>query len=182
MSNCRRANIAGTTCFFTVVTCRRQSILCDAPVREALREAVMVVREARPFTIDAWVLLPDHLHCIWALPLGDNNFSTCWVLIKRRVSLQCGVLYKRYDWLTESKLKHRESTLWQRRYWKHQIRDEADFQRHVDYVHWNPVKHRFVDHVHEWPHSTFHRYVERGVYPRDWGGNDMGLDVEMFGE
>jgi putative transposase len=170
MSRYRRANIAGATYFFTVVTYRRQPILCDAPVREALREAVMVVREARPFTIDAWVLLPDHLHCIWTLPPGDNNFSVRWALIKRRVSLACGALYKRHDWLTASKIKHREATFWQRRYWEHQIRDEADYQRHVDYVHWNPVKHQLVGRVHEWPHSTFHHHVERGIYPGNWGG------------
>ena len=86
------------------------------------------------------------------------------------------------EWMTPSKFKHRESTLWQRRYWEHQIQDEADYQRHVDYVHWNPVKHRIVDSVHEWPYSTFHRYVARGVYPEKWGGLEKDVVTGVYGE
>jgi len=135
MSRYRRTNTAGATYFFTVVTYRRQAILCNAPVREALRDAIVAVREQRPFTIDAWVLLPDHLHCIWTLPPDDVDFPLRWSMIKRRVSIVCAADYKRTDWLTASKRKYRESTLWQRRYWEHQIRDETDFIRHVDYIH-----------------------------------------------
>ncbi|MFZ6750688.1 REP-associated tyrosine transposase [Undibacterium sp. Ren11W] len=158
----------GGTYFFTVVTYRRQSILCDEFVRDTLRGAIESVRCSRPFVIDAWVLLPDHLHCIWTLPEGDVDFSTRWMMIKRKVSLACKASYFRNDWITPSKQRHRESTIWQRRFWEHQIRDDADYSRHMDYLHFNPVKHRLVDRVLDWPYSSFHRYVKNGTYSHDW--------------
>ena len=168
MSRYRRAKTAGSSYFFTVVAYRRQSILCDKAIRNALRASIETVRVTRPFVIDAWVLLPDHLHCVWTLPDGDADFSTRWMMIKRAVSLACREDYRRADWVTASKLKHRESTSWQRRFWEHQIRDENDFARHVDYIHFNPVKHGYVQRAVDWPHSTFHRYVRDGVYAHDW--------------
>ncbi|MEQ1741204.1 MAG: transposase [Candidatus Nitrotoga sp.] len=144
MSRYRRAMAAGSSYFFTVVAYRRQSTLCDEVIRNALRASIETVRVARPFVIDAWVLLPDHLHCVWTLPDGDADFSTRWMMIKRGVSLVCREDYRRADWVTASKLKHRESTIWQRRFWEHPIRDENDFARHVDYIHFNPVKHGHV--------------------------------------
>ena len=177
MSRYRRSQTAGASYFFTVVTYRRQAILCDTPIRDALRSALATTRSKRPFTIDAWVLMPDHLHCIWTLPAGDADFATRWSLIKRQVSHNCGKLYRRAEWIKASKQKHRESTLWQRRYWEHQIRDEDDFTRHMDYIHYNPVKHGHCNQVSEWPFSTFHRYVEQGLYPLDWGGD--GIDADM---
>jgi putative transposase len=128
-SRYRRATVAGSTCFFTVVAYRRQTILCDDMVRTALRTAIEDVRKARPFEIDAWVLMPDHLHCIWILPDGDADFPTRWMMIKRAVSMACRDDYHRAEWMSASKHKHRESTIWQRRFWKHQIRDETDFAR-----------------------------------------------------
>jgi putative transposase len=112
--------------------------------------------------------LPDHLHCVWTLPDDDADFSTRWMIIKRVVSLACGEDYRRADWLSASKLKHRESTIWQRRFWEHQIRDENDFARHLDYIHFNPVKHGYGQRAVDWPHSTFHHYVRDGVYAHDW--------------
>ncbi len=168
MSRYRRAAVAGGSYFFTVVTYRRQPILCDVAVREALRAAISTVRASRPFTIDAWVLLPDHLHCIWTLPEGDADFSTRWMQIKRLVSIACRDDYRRTDLLNDSKQKHRESTLWQRRFWEHYLHDDDDFNRHMDYVHFNPVKHGLVTTPAAWPHSTFHRYVAAGIYPADW--------------
>lgn len=156
--------------FFTVVAFRRQPIFCDEMFRNALRTAIASVQTAHPFVIEAWVLLPDHLHCVWTLPEGDADFSTRWMLIKRAVSLACRDDYRRADWVTVSKLKHRESTLWQRRFWEHQIRDEKDFVHHVDYIHFNPVKHGHVTRAVDWPYSTFHRYVRDGIYAYDWGG------------
>jgi len=173
MSNYRRARVAGGTFFFTVVAYRRQPILCDEPVRAALREAIREVRQSSPFKIDAWVLLPDHLHCIWTLPPDDGDFSLRRSLIKRRVSLAVGAQYRRAEWLNASKLKHRESTVWQRRFWEHSIRDEEDLRRHVDYLHFNPVKHGLVSGASDWPHSTFHRFVEAGIYPADWAWNNV---------
>lgn len=170
MSHYRRSQTPGACYFFTVVSYRRRPILCDDALRQALRAAIQQVRERHPFSIDAWVLLPDHLHCIWTLPEGDADFPTRWNLIKRQVSLRCGAAYERPDWLSPSKRKHREATLWQRRYWEHRLRDDADFARHMDYLHFNPVKHGLCEHVRDWPHSSFHRCVERGIYPPDWGG------------
>ena len=180
MSRYRRATTAGSSYFFTVVSYRRQPILCDNSIRDALRNAIEAVRASRPFTIEAWVLLPDHLHCIWTLPDGDADFSTRWMKIKRAVSLACGDEYRRDDLMSASKLKHRESTIWQRRFWEHKIRDEEDFARHVDYIHFNPVKHGHAQRAMDWPYSTFHRYVRDGVYVSDWAsavdGGVMGYD------
>lgn len=178
MSRYRRASTAGSSYFFTVVAYRRQPILCDETIRNALHSAIETVRMSRPFVIDAWVLLPDHLHCVWTLPDGDADFSTRWMRIKRAVSLACRKDYCRADWVTASKLKHRESTLWQRRFWEHRIRDDNDFARHVDYIHFNPVKHGHVQQVEDWPYSTFHRYVRDGIYTQDWAGVKESLVLE----
>ena len=180
MPRYRRARTTGACYFFTVVTYRRQPVLCDQMVRQALRDAIDRVREKRPFTIDAWVLLPDHLHCLWTLPSGDADYSTRWNQIKRRVSIVCAAEYKRTDWLTASKRRHRESTLWQRRFWEHCIRGQDDFNRHMDYLHHNPVKHGLCKQASDWPYSTFHRYVARGVYPQEWCGVvDVGEEISV---
>ncbi|MBI5006980.1 MAG: transposase [Nitrosomonadales bacterium] len=179
MSHYRRAATTGSSYFFTVVTYRRRPILCDESIRNALHTAIKTARATRPFVIDAWVLLPDHLHCVWTLPEGDADFSTRWLKIKRAVSLACGEEYRRDDWLTASKLKHREATIWQRRFWEHRIRDEEDFARHVDYIHFNPVKHGHAQCAAGWIYSTFHRYVREGVYAQDWAGSvncEVGYD------
>lgn len=168
MSNYRRSRVAGGTYFFTLTTLNRLPVLTEAPVRAALREAILQTRITHPFEIDAWVLLPDHLHCIWTLPHGDADFSIRWSNIKRGVSLQCGDKFG-VPRLTASRTKRRESGLWQRRFWEHQIRDERDFARHADYIHWNPVKHGLVAHAMEWPYSTFHRFVREGAYLPGWG-------------
>jgi putative transposase len=178
MSRYRRASVAGSTYFFTVVAYRRQPILCDDTVRAALRTAIENVRKARPFEIDAWVLLPDHLHCIWTLPEGDADFSTRWMMIKCAVSLACRDDYHHAGWMSASRRKHRESTIWQRRFWEHQIRSETDFARHADYIHFNPVKHGHVSHAKDWPYSTFRRYVKQGLCSNDWVGS---ADIPMLG-
>lgn len=178
MSNYRRANVTGGTYFFTVVTYRRQPFLCDDDVRNALRDGIKQIRQRFPFEIDAWVLLPDHLHCIWTLPKGDADFGKRWSMIKRYVSKHCTRL-KRDDWMNESKHKRMESTVWQRRFWEHKIRDERDFEKHMDYIHFNPVKHGHVKNVSDWPCSTFHRYVKKGTYSVDWGG---GVEAEITGD
>jgi putative transposase len=169
MSHYRRADQTGGTFFFTVVTYRRQRFLCDDDVRVALRNAIRQVRVKRDFRIDAWVLLPDHLHCIWTLPEGDSDFSMRWSRIKRIVTQRCGARLLKRDWMTRSKKHHRESTLWQRRFWEHVIRDDEDYRAHVDYIHYNPVKHGLVRRMSDWPYSSFHRYVNEGVYAPDWG-------------
>ncbi len=168
MSHFRRSYTAGGTFFFTVVTYRRQRFLCDDDVRTALRESIRRCREVHPFEIDAWVLLPDHMHCIWTLPEGDADFSTRWNVIKRGVTRRVGARLQRDHLMNESKAAHRESTLWQRRFWEHQIRDDDDFRTHIDYLHFNPAKHGLVDRVTDWPHSSFHRYIADGTYAVDW--------------
>jgi putative transposase len=123
--------------------------------------------------------LPDHLHCIWTLPEGDADFSTRWMMIKRAVSIACGENYHRSDWLSTSKENHRESTIWQRRLWEHQLRDANDFARHMDYIHFNPVKHGHAQTVSAWPYSTFHRFVRDGIYESDWSGGEANeLDYD----
>jgi putative transposase len=183
MSEYRRATTKGGTYFFTLVTHRRQKLFLDDRVRHALREAIEKTRIAFPFQMLAWVLLPDHLHCIWTLPEGDADFTKRWGMIKRHVSQHCAHLINLDQRPSVSKFKRKESNFWQRRYWEHQIRDEIDFKRHLDYIHWNPLKHGLVDKVSDWPYSTFHRYVAEGVYPKSWCG-DMGAvrEVAGFGE
>ena len=170
MSRYRRANIKGATYFFTVVTERRQSILMNEDVREALRAAIVKVRTSHPFEIEAWVLLPDHLHCIWTLPEGDADFSTRWRLIKREVTVAIGAKYFREEFQTERRAQKQQGTIWQQRFWEHLIRDDDDFAVHMDYLHFNPVKHGLVKTVNEWPWSSFHRLVNDGVYLSNWGG------------
>jgi putative transposase len=181
MSNYRRADTSGATYFFTVVTYRRQNILFHDDIRAALRQAIHKTREQHPFSIDAWVLLPDHLHAIWTLPANDADFSKRWSLIKRHVSQACPQ-FNREDWLNESQIKRQESTLWQRRFWEHQIRDERDFQTHMDYIHHNPVKHGLVQQAIDWPYSTLHRYIAQGVYPADWASEMQDNADTKFGE
>jgi transposase len=161
----RRFYQTGGTYFFTVVTDKRQKILTDEKVRSALRQAVMTVRERYPFEIEAWVLMPDHLHTIWRLPENDAAYSERWRQIKR---------YSQY-------LIGREYRLWQKRFWEHTIRDETDFIHHFNYLHFNPVKHGYVDQVSDWPFSTFHRYVKQGIYPKHWGGSNVDFSIKYDG-
>ena len=180
MADYRRSKISGGTYFFTVVAHERRPVLTTEAVRTALREAIQQARTTLPFQIDAWVLLPDHLHCIWILPEGDANFSARWAIIKRHVSSRCVSSIK--SSVSDSRLRRNERPFWQRRFWEHQIRDDADMARHVDYIHWNPAKHGLVRVVKDWPHSSFHKYVARGVYTNDWGGGEIAAADEDFGE
>lgn len=183
MPEYRRIKIKGGTYFFTVVTFGRQPILTHDQVRAALQEGIQEVRQSLPFIIDAWVLFPDHLHTIWTLPENDDNFASRWAIIKRTVSKRCDSLDGIWGPEGASRSKRSESRIWQRRYWEHIIRDEMDLQRHLDYLHWNPVKHGYVKRVIEWPHSTFHRFVDKGLYPPDWGGiNEDEVEDTGFGE
>ena len=181
MSRYRRSNIAGATYFFTVTTYLRQPILTHPDVRAALRNAIEQVREKLPFTVDAWVLLPDHVHAIWTLPPDDPAFGKRWGMIKAHVSRCCAHLIKSSEPRSASRIKRREIDFWQRRFWEHQIRDELDFERCADYIHYNPVKHNLATRVKDWPHSTFHRYFNRGDYPENWS-TDPGTVIANIGE
>ena len=174
MSQYRRVKVAGSVFFFTVAE-RSSSLLVDQIDR--LRQAYRTVQLRRPFETIAICVLPDHLHALWVLPDGDADFSSRWSLIKSAFSRGLGPAPSRFM----SKIAKREKGIWQRRYWEHAIRDDADFERHVDYIHFNPVKHGHVTRVADWPHSSFHRYVERGLLAPDWGG-DMKEIQGSFGE
>jgi putative transposase len=180
MPNYRRPWVTGGTYFFTVITHKRRQVLTTEAVRVALRRAVNQARTTLPFKIDAWVLLPDHLHCVWTLPSQDDNFAAHWAIIKRRVGRECGALVGALPGISRS--RRNEQAFWQRRFWEHQIRDDDDLTRHVDYIHWNPVKHGLVKSVRDWPYSTFHRYVAQGIYPNDWGGTHVVDAGGRFGE
>jgi len=182
MPNYRRARASGGTFFFTVVTYRRRPILDRPASRQALREIIDDVRQRHLFSVDAWVLLPEHLHCIWTLPKGSSDFSLRWGLIKSGFSKRTRALFQVKEWMNDSKLKHRESTVWQRRFWEHQIRSKDAYQAYTDYVHYNPVKYGYVKRVLDWPYSTFHRYVELGIYPEHWGGTIAEGYGYQFGE
>ena len=172
----RRLRVAGGCYFFTVCLADRGS---DLLVREvgALRAAVRRVMAARPFVVDAWVVLPDHLHAVWTLPAEDADFSSRWSLIKRGFSLAVGGGERR----SLSRVGKGERGVWQRRFWEHAIRDGRDYAAHVDYVHFNPVRHGLVSRVGDWPYSSFGRAVARGAYPAGWGDEGVGFEGE-FGE
>src|SRR3954469_19186676 len=127
--------------------------------------------------IDAMVVLPDHLHAIWTLPEGDADFATRWRLIKSGFSRRVA----RGERISDSRAAKAERGIWQRRYWEHTIRDETDFSRHIDYIHFNPVRHGLVRRVEDWPYSSFHRYVRNGTLPDDWAG-DAAEGEGRFGE
>jgi putative transposase len=168
MSNYRRRFVAGGTYFFTVVTEGRSPIFVDDHVRGLLGDAMRSCAATRPFETVATVLLPDHLHAMWTLPEGDADFSTRWSFIKSaftRSYLAAGGVEQP---ISVSREQHRRRGIWQRRYWEHLIRDEEDFRRHVDYIHWNPVKHNHAACPHAWRWSSFQKWVQRGAYEPTW--------------
>jgi len=172
MPEYRRAYLPGGTFFFTVVTYKRNRILTDNISRTLLHAAFQNVKYRYPFTVDAICLLPDHLHYIWTLPEGDSNYAIRWKEIKRIFSRQYGKQFRSSEKRSQSREKRQESTLWQRRYWEHTIRDEKDFLIHIEYIHYNPVKHGLVTRVADWEWSSFHRYVTMGMYAAAWGGEN----------
>ncbi len=168
----RRANAAGGTYFFTVNLADRSSRLLVERI-EVLRQAVRTVKHRHAFDIVAWVVLPDHMHAVWTLPSGDADFSTRWLLIKAGFSRAIAG----GETICGSRRSKGERGIWQRRFWEHQIRDEDDLARHVDYVHINPVKHGHVARAGEWPHSSIHRYVREGTIAADWACDPGGIEI-----
>jgi len=171
MPNYRRNRVPGGTYFFTVNLLDRKSVLLVEYIDD-LREAVRVVRQTQPFHIDAWVVLPEHMHAIWTLPSGDDRYSDRWRAIKKKFSKTI----PKTEYRSKIRVKRHERGIWQRRFWEHTIRDEKDYAMHMDYVHYNPVKHGWSSTVKEWPYSSFHRMVKMGIYPSSWAG----LDLESF--
>ncbi len=165
MTDCRRIYIPGTTCFFTVNLAGRRDNRLLVERIDLLREAFRYVKRRKPLKMEAVVVMPDHLHCIWTLPTEDADFSVRWSLLKSRFSrtLPTG------ERISQSRVNRRERGIWQRRFWAHWLTSEDDFNAHFDYLHWNPVKHGRVQQVADWPHSSFRRFVALGIYPMHWG-------------
>jgi putative transposase len=168
MPDYRRAYRPGGTFFFTLVTEDRARILCEEPARKILHRAIAECALTRPFMLEAMVLLPEHLHALMTLPPGDSDYSTRWAFIKARFT---------HEWLesggaerprTGSRIFNRRRGVWQRHFWEHLIRDPRDFEHHVDYIHYNPVKHEHVTCPHAWEYSSFHQWAARNSYEPDW--------------
>jgi putative transposase len=166
----------GGTFFFTLTLADRGSDLLVKEI-DRLRRIYGRVQERRPFVTRAICILPDHMHAIWSLPPDDYDFSMRWNLIKSGFSRGLPAAGR-----SMSKVLKREKGIWQRRYWEHTIRNERDLARHVDYIHYNPVKHGLVPRICDWPYSSFHRYVKQGDIAADWGGDIHDLSGSSFGE
>jgi putative transposase len=169
MPEYRRFTVPGAAVFFTVVTHQRRRFLDEPRARRCLREAFRVVRARYPFEVAAIVLLPDHLHALWALPPGDAAYPLRWRRIKEEFTERYLADGGADGPRSASRLGRGERGIWQRRFWEHTIRDEEDFEQHCHYIHYNPVKHGLVNCPRDWPHSSFHRFVRAGSYPVDWG-------------
>ena len=163
MPNYIRTYIPGGTYFFTVAILERQRHLLTDHIND-LRTAFRQVKAQRPFKIEAIVILPNHLHCLWTLPPQDVDYSTRWRLIKSAFAKSIA----QEERLSSRRQKKQERGIWQRRFWEHAIRDQVDFEAHLDYIHYNPVKHGWVERAADWPHSSFHQFVNLGLYPSEW--------------
>jgi len=163
----RRAIVPGATYFFTLVTFERAPIFASAKNADLWHRAMTRIQTKRPVTVEAEVILPDHIHMIWSLPEGDANYQTRIRLAKAAFTKELAMPRGRTI-ANESLASKGERDVWQRRYWEHVIRDNRDFTAHVDYIHFNPVKHGFVAHPKDWPHSTFGDWVVRGEYDGGW--------------
>jgi len=173
MPNFRRSSVRGGSFFFTVVTHQRVPFLCEPEARRLLRCAFLRCRARWPFTLEAIVLLPDHLHAVWTLPPDDEDYSKRWGWIKKEFTktwlehAQDAPAFAVERW-------NRRRSVWQAKFWEHTLRDAVDFQRHLDYLHFNPVKHGYVECPYKWRWSSFHRWVKQGVYEKRWACPQTG--------
>ena len=173
----RRAKVAGGTYFFTLNLAERDRTARVDHV-DSLRSPIREVMARRPFYIDVIVILPDHLHALWTLPMNDCDYPMRWALIKAGFSRQV----PRGERCNPSRVSKSERGIWQRRYWEHLIRDERDYGRHVDYIHFNPVKHGYAGRASDWPYSSIRRYIAAGTLDRNWGAEVQSQDGYSFGE
>ncbi|WP_283788071.1 REP-associated tyrosine transposase [Bermanella sp. WJH001] len=164
MSSYKRNKTQGGTYFFTLVLKQRHNTNLLIDHFDLLKFSTLKVKSKSPFKLPACVVMPDHLHMIMSLPKGDDNYAMRIRLIKTFFSKSLDLV----EPVSNSMSRKNEKGVWQRRFWEHLIRDEQDLQRHIDYIHYNPVKHGYCNRADEWPYSTFHNYVERGMYSRDW--------------
>ena len=165
-----------------MVTDHRKPFLTDLRYQKILDDVIREVQRSHPFILDAWVYLPDHWHCIWTLPEGDVDCSKRWGLIKAKFTKQAKTSLQQAGFCSETRSRKREVGIWQKRFWEHVIRDEADLRNHLNYIHDNPVKHGFVERVKDWPHSSFHQFVSQGMYDVDWGEDVWLAESQAFGE
>ncbi len=177
MTNYRRNFIPGASYFFTVNLHDRRSRLLTQQIA-SLRNAFRYTRLRHPFMLEAIVVLPDHLHAIWTLPEHDPDYATRWRLIKAAFSRT----QPHGEPVSASRASKGERGIWQRRYWEHTLRDDDDFARHRDYIHFNPVRHGYTDEAWQWPYSSFRRMVQLGVYPTSWIRSVQAEDMLEWGE
>jgi putative transposase len=168
MPDYRRYFNPGGTFFFTVVTHDRQQFLCTDKGREFLRKSIQKIKKDSPFEGIAFVLLPEHFHCIWKLPDENGNFSIRMACVKKMFTQLWIEANGGEGSISMARQKHREKGVWQKRFWEHTIRDEDDFINHINYIHYNPVKHNLAKCPHAWPYSTFHQWVKDGYYKKEW--------------
>jgi len=177
-----RIKLEGCLYFFTVVTFDRKPILTSNRSIEILRSVIKEVQSDLPFIIEGFVLLPNHIHSIWRMPENEKDYSKRWQAIKAKFTHRY-LVDDCFVEVSRSMKSKRERGVWQRRFWEHWIRDETDFFRHLDYIHWNPVKHGYVKRVRDWEWSTFHKYVKKGWYPLEWGDlEDDTKNLYIMGE
>lgn len=174
MPEYRRSRIEGGTYFFTVVTYNRLPIFENGHARSILHAAWENTKTRFPFETIAVCLLPDHVHCIWRLPEDDANYSIRWKEIKELFSKKYLQEVGCAEAPNASRQKRHEAVIWQRRFWEHTIEDENDLETHLDYIHYNPIKHGYVEQAVEWKWSSFHQYVKKGVYDIHWAGGEEG--------
>lgn len=168
MPNYRRACVPGGSFFFTLVCEQRVPLFADARARRLLGSVLRRAQSNWPFTINAIVLLPDHLHAIWSLPSGDTAYSARWGWIKKEFTQGWLDLGGDEQRVSSGGKREGRRGVWQRRFWEHTLESEDDFERHFDYIHYNAVKHKLVRCPRDWKSSSFHRWVDAGVYPADW--------------
>lgn len=179
MPNDTRADAAGGTFFFTVHLHDRSSRYLVDHVGE-LRACLKAVKERHPFAIEAMVVLPEHIHALWRLPVDDGDYATRWMLLKQAFARRLDELGLLPPEAEKPRGRRGERSVWQRRFWEHQVTGDEDLARHIDYIHFNPVKHGWVLRARDWPYSSLHRFVREGRLPQDWG---IGAAIEgQFGE
>ena len=174
MPNYRRSRENGAVFFFTVVTHNRLPVFNNISNIRIFRTILNEVRHELPFKEIACVALHDHIHSIWKLPDDDHDFSKRWGIIKARFTKQLRS--------SDSDVNSYSGMVWQKRFWEHKIRDVADLNHHIDYIHYNPVKHGYVSNVIDWPYSSFRRFVDKGYYSVDWGSDIVFKDMNRYGE
>jgi putative transposase len=175
MADYRRYFVAGGTYFFTIVTNGRAELFAQEVARRILGEKMRECQKEWPFEVNAIVLLPEHLHTIWTLPPGDAAYPRRWAWIKKEFTKEWLAQGGKEQPVSAARRERGDRGVWQPRYWEHTIDDEHDFERHFDYVHYNPVKHGRARSPKDWPYSSFHRWVDQGVYDAEWGSLDQGV-------